>query len=608
VSQRLLRTICMAAAAALLLAPALANEEVLSLQSDPANWVMSSGTYNGWNYSELDEINLANVQNLGVAWTFQLGVLDSHQAQPLVIGNMMYVVTPKPNYVYAIDLAQDGLITWEFRPEMPELEVAIERACCGAQTRGLAFAAGKIFYNTLDGQVFALDAENGEVLWRAENTNLDIAETMSTHPIVIGDNIVVGVMGGEFGVRGHVTAYNIETGERAWRMYSMGPNDEVGIGARFQPFYADDQAANPALDSWFGDSWKRGGGTVWGYFTYDPDANIFYYSTGNCGPWNPDYRREWGVADLDDKGGVQSFKNNYCASLLARDGTTGELIWAYNLTPQDQWDLDEPGINPLVDLEINGELRQTLIKPARNGYFYVFDRLTGEMLLEPWMFVYNDFMKGVDMETGRPLYHLDKMMFTGADPVEWCPGIAARNWHNDAYSPRTGLMYTPTNNNCQRMIVVEEDYVPGQPYRLREYVGSAPRGPGGHAGALMALNPVTSEIAWEVRYENNANTKPIMATAGDLLFHGTDEGTFVARNAMTGDIVWSFRTGSNFNISPISYVGPTGKQYILIIASQAPSSPRVAADAAPDAAARYRRAGSTMYVFALPDTFAQTGN
>lgn len=591
-----------------------AHQGLLALQKDPKQWVMPNGNYSGWNYSGLDQINLSNVQNLTMAWSMQLGILDAHEASPLVIGNTMFIVTPKPNYVYALDLTRDGVIKWEFRPEIPQMDAAIKAACCGAETRGLAYADGKIFYSTLDGQIYALNAEDGKVVWRAENANIAIGETASAMPLIVHDKVIVGVMGGEKGVRGHVTAYNINTGSMRWRYYSMGPNNEVGIGSRFKPFYPDDKAPNPALDSWYGDSWKRGGGTIWGWFTFDPDLNLFYYGTSNCSPWNPDYRRKWGEVDLDARGGVAAFRNNYCSSILARDADSGELVWAYNLTPQDAWDLDEPSAGIIVDLQIGGRMRKTLVHPARNGFYYVFDRATGEMLLKPWAFVYNDLIKGVDMETGRALYDVSKIMFTKLEDrqkyvpdakdttVTWCPGIAARNWFQDAYSPRTGLIYTPTSNQCNTQKMIEGKFVPGADYTLRENVGqTSPLAPGAQsAGELQATDPVTGKTVWRVPWKVG-NNAPVMATAGDLLFQGgPNEGVFRAFNARTGQIVWTFRTGSNFRSSPISYAGPDGRQYVAIIGSQLGPNTRVQPDAAADADARYRRSGATLYVFALP--------
>ena len=585
---------------------------------DPSQWVMPNANYAGWNYSPLDQINVGNVQSLAMAWTVQLGIQDSHEASPLVIGDTMYLVTPKPNYVYALDLVRQGVIKWEFRPEIPDLETAVRSACCGAQTRGLSYADGRIFFATLDGQVFALDAETGDVVWRAENADITIGETVSTPPLVVDDKVIVGVAGGEFGVRGHVTAYSIDTGRHRWRYYSMGPNNEVGIGPRFDPFYPDDRIPNPALDSWFGDSWRRGGGSVWGWFTFDPELNLFYYGTSNCSPWNPDYRREWGVVELDEQGGLTDFRNNYCSSILARDADNGELIWAYNVTPQDQWDLDEPSAMVLVDLEIDGRLREALVHPGRNGFFYVFDRATGEMILEPWMFVYNDLIEGVNMETGRPRYDIGKMMFTDLEDrqkyvadaenvaVGWCPGIAARNWQNDAFSPRTGLVYTSTSNTCGIIRMVEGEYVPGDRYALRERGGRAPSPPGEETvGELQANDPVAGETVWRVPW-TSANNAPVMATGGDLVFQGgPNEGVVRAFDARTGEIVWTFRTGSNFRNSPITYMGPDGRQYVAIIGSQRPGTEQVTPDTEPDNGARFRRAGSALYVFALPPASAR---
>ena len=580
--------------AAALLGTAMANDDLLRIQQDPGQVAMANVNYQGWNFSPLDRINTYNVRNLQVKWTFQLGVTDSLEAPPLVVGDTMYVLTPKPNTLYAIDLVNPGVLKWSFRPDMPGLEQA--KACCGAQTRGLTYAEGKLFFNTLDGQLFALDANTGEVVWHNPSVvDLSITETTTNAPLVVGDNVIIGNEGGERGVRGWVAAFDIDTGELKWKCYSTGPNDDMCITDRFQPFYAVDQVPEPGVSTWFGDSWLRGAGTAWGYFTYDPESNLFYYGTSNCGPWNADYRRDPATAP-----GFDEYPNKYCASLLARDATTGELVWAYSLTPQDQWDYDEIGQNFLIDLVINGELRKTLVKPARNGFFYVFDRLTGELLHEPKPYTTVTWASGFDMERGVPIINDDAVFYTDIpSPGLVCPLIAGNNWYNDAYSPVTGLVYFQAENRCARFVGIEGEYVPGESYNLTQRTDTQD-GPGGWVGELQAWDPVRNEKVWGLKASIGMDNKPVMVTAGNLVFGGTDAGLFRAVDARNGEVLWTFRTGGDFRGSPISFLGPDGRQYVAVVTSRAPSDPQVGQDTAADNAARYRRAGSTLYVFGLP--------
>ena len=637
---------------------AVANDDTLA--NIAAGWTVQPNiNYEGWNHGLQDQINTGNVADLTVAWTMQLGVLDQWEATPLVVGDMMYVVSPvnqsegtgqSPNIVLGIDLNTQTVV-WEFRPDV-DREAGLQ-ACCGAQTRGLNYAEGKIFYNTADGQVFALDAGTGEALWRSIGADITIREHTMGNSIVIGDLFIIGNEGGEWGVRGKVSAFDINDGQTQWVMYNMGPNNEVGIGPRFQPFYADDQVPNPALDTWFGDSWRRGGGTVWGYFTYDVDTNVFHYSTGNCGPWNPDYRREWGVITLDENGGLDDYRNNYCASAMARDATTGELIWAYNITPADPWDIDEPLINQLVDIDMDGDgtNEEARILASRTGYFYVWDRHTGEIINDPWPFVYVNFMSGVNLDTGRPIYNYETWMFTDAEDrarytegqgifgedqmadeeftgteVYTCPFIFARNWHNDSWNPDTGLLYTPTITNCGGLRAIEGEYVAGEGYILmafNPFGGDFYGGPGGFAretppppyvpteadqvaydGGLMANDPVAGETRFVIDFSNGNSNVPVFTTAGGLLWQGNEEtGEFVAYDATNGDRLWSFAAGSDFNQSAMSYIGPDGRQYIAIIASSSNTGQVNFDDEAGDAD-RYRRAGTTLFVFALPTSVA----
>lgn len=572
---------------------AFANDELIRIQRDAGQVPMANVNYEGWNYSPLDRINTYNVGNLQVDWTFQLGVTDSLEAPPIVIGNTMYILTPKPNTVYALDLANEGYLKWSYRPEMPGLDQA--RACCGAQSRGLSYADGKIVINTLDGQLMALDADTGELLWNQTVTDLSITETTTNAPLIVDDQIIIGNEGGERGVRGWVAAHSLDTGEQLWKYYSTGPDEEMGITERFQPFYADDQVESPGTSTWFGDSWRLGGGTVWGYFTYDPQSNLFYYGTSNCSPWNPDYRRDPATAP-----GLDQYTSKYCGSLLARDATTGELVWAYSHTPQDQWDFDEPGQNIIADIVLDGQEVRAILKPARNGIFYVFDAHTGELLVEPWAYTTVTWADGVDMETGRPNFSEDTLVYTDiptSEPV--CPFIAGNNWYNDAYSPRTGLVYFAAENRCSTFTGTEGEYVPGESYVLMSFTDTAD-GPGGWGGELQAWDPVTGKKAWGLKASVGRDSKPVMATAGDLVFGGTDTGQFRAVNARNGEVLWTFRTGADFRGSPISYLGPDGRQYIAVVTSKAPSDPQIGQDTDADNAGRYRRAGTTLYVFGLP--------
>lgn len=578
-------------------AMALANEDLLNLQEEAGQWVMPNGNYAAHNFSELDQINTENVSNLQVAWTFQTGVLDSHEGAPLVVGDTMYLVTPKPNVLYALDLTRDGVIKWSFAVDMPNLDQALAVACCGGQTRGVSYANGRLFFNSLDGQLFGIDAESGEVLWQNQVANLDIGETTTLAPLVVHDHVITGPAGGEYSIRGWVAAYDQETGEEVWKVYNTGPNDEMGIGPRFDPFYEDDQVENPGVSTWYEDSWEIGGASVWGWFSYDPELDTFYYSTGNCSPGNPDYRRDPATAP-----GEFLYPNKYCASLMARDATTGELLWAYSLTPQDPWDLDEPGPNLLIDLEIDGEMRQTLVKAARNGFFYVFDRETGEILNEPWTHSPVTWATGFETETGRPIMDPEREVYTDVVTEGLCPLIASTNWENQSYNPETGLIYFTSRNVCGDWRAFAGEYVPGESYRLRETVESylGPEGNGDWATELVGVDPVDGEKVWGVQSMSRSN-KPVFSTAGGLLLQGGQEGQFRIFDAATGEILWSMRTGTDFENAPITYLGPDGKQYIAVLASSAPGDLEVAADAPADEEGRFQRASATLYVFSLPD-------
>jgi hypothetical protein len=337
------------------------------------------------------------------------------------------------------------------------------------------------------------------------------------------------------------------------------------------------------------------------------------------------------VVTLDENGGLIDFRNNWCASELARDATTGELIWAYNITPADNWGLDEPITTQLIDLTIGGTERHTAVKAARNGYFYVWDRDTGELLTDPWPFRHVDFMTGVDRTTGRALYDISRWNFTdvadrrrytdagtlpaGQQPpanytgteTNWCPGFGARDWQNDSWSPRTGLVYTSTITACATAVAIEGEYNAGAIYTLRRSAGPAPMPRAGVDGQpvpyvheLQANDPVTGTTVWTHPWEQ-PNNMPVLATGSGLLFQiGSDQGVVRALDATNGEILWAFRTGGRGNVSPVTYLGPGGRQYVAFIASAAPGNAAVNADAAGNDAARFQRSGGVLNVFTLP--------
>ena len=502
------RSIALGCALALLLTvgAAFANAELIRIQRDAGQWVMANGNYQGWNYSTLNQITSYNVKNLQVKWTLQLGVTDSLEAPPIVVGNTMYILTPKPNTVYALDLTREGFIKWSYRVDQPNLSQA--KACCGAQSRGISYADGKIILNSLDGQLIALNANTGAVLWNTQVTDLSITETTTNAPLIVGNNILIGNEGGERGVRGWVAAYDLQTGAEVWKFYNTGPNADMGIGERWNPFYeADKRWTEPGVDTWYGDSWKLGGGKAWGYFTYDPESNLFYYGTANCGPWNPDYRRDPATAP-----GLDQYMSKYCASTIARDATTGEMIWAYSNTPQDQWDFDEPGQNFVADLTIDRQVVKALSKPARNGFFYVFDRLTGELVRDVSAYTNVNWASGVDRATGMPIYNEDALTYTDIPtPISVCPFIAGNNWYNDASSPATGLVYFQAENRCATFTGTEAEYTPGESYILMSFTNIGD-GPGGWTGELQAWDPVTGQKAWGLKTSTGNDAKPVFAT------------------------------------------------------------------------------------------------
>ena len=509
-----------------------AADELLRLQDDDTQWAMPAKDYSNTRYSSLTQITAANVGNLRSAWTFSTGVLRGHEGSPLVVGGTMYVHTPFPNNVFALDLTREGApIKWKYSPKQdPEV---IPIACCDTINRGLAYAEGKIFLAQLDTHVVALDAGTGKELWKVKQGDHKEGMTITSAPLVIKDKVISGIAGGEFGVRGFVTANDINTGKQIWRRYSTGPEEEVGFPG--------------SMETWKGDEWKRGGGTTWGWYSYDPELDLLYHGTGNPGSWNPDQRPG---------------DNKWSMTIFARDPDTGLAKWAYQKTPHDAWDYDGINENVLLDLEIKGKNRKVLVNFDRNGFAYVLDRETGEVLMaEP--FVYVNWATGIDLRTGRPIEVPEKRTSSAKNTKRICPSaMGGKNQGPVAYSPRTGLLYVSTNNLCMDYEGVEVKYQAGQPY-VGAIVVSSP-GPGGNRGEFIAWDPGTGKKVWGLK-ENLAAWGGAVATAGDVVFYGTMEGWLKAVHAKTGELLWKFKTPSGIIGNPMTYMGPDGKQYVAIL-------------------------------------------
>ena len=515
-------------------------------EAEDGQWLMPAKNYASTRFSGLDQINTENVKNLKVAWTFSTGVNRGQEAAPIVAGNTMYVVTPYPNILYALDLTKPGTpLKWKYEPRPVASAQGV--ACCDLVNRGAVFSDGKIFYNTLDAQTVAVDAETGKELWRTKLGDINKGETMTMAPLVVKDKVLVGNSGGEFGVRGWITALDAGTGKTAWRAYTTGPDADVLIGANFHPFYKQDQGKDLGVSSWPPDAWKIGGGTVWGWISYDPELNLIYHGTGNPGPWNPEQRPG---------------DNKWTSGIFARNADTGEAVWFYQWAPHDQYDYDGTNEEILLDLPINGQTRKVLVRPERTGYVYVLDRLTGQVLsANP--FVHITSTRGVDLQTGRLIYNEEKQSVMGRVTRDICPAApGGKDWNPSAYSPRTGMLYIPHNNLCMDHEGVEANYIAGTPY-IGSNVKMYP-GPGGHRGEFTAWDPVTGREVWKLT-ENFPVWSGAVVTAGDVVFYGTMEGWFKALNARTGELLWQFKTGSGIIGQPVSYRGPDGKQYVAIL-------------------------------------------
>jgi PQQ-dependent dehydrogenase (methanol/ethanol family) len=517
-------------------------------QTAPGEWTMTGRTADLQRYSPLTQINKANVKSLKAAWTFSTGVLSGHEGNPLVIGNVMYVHGAFPNPVYALDLAKPGApMLWRNVPAQPPEARAI--ACCDLVNRGLAYHAGtnRLFIELLQGDLLAIDAKTGKSVWRVPNADYKTGSTMTNAPIVIKDIVIAGISGGEFGVRGRVTAYDVTTGKEVWRAYSTGPDADVKIVGDANPNYASMRGKDLGVTTWQGDAWQQGGGTTWGWYSYDPQLNLFYYSTGNPGTWNPDQRPG---------------DNKWSMTIFARNPDNGEAKWAYQMTPHDEWDYDGVNENVLVDLTIGGRPVKALVHFDRNGFGYTLDRTNGKVLVaEPFGPV--NWASRIDLQTGVPVRNSQYGTTSRKNTEGICPAaIGFKDQQPSAFSPQSKLFYVPTNNVCMDYEGVDVKYAAGQ-----WYVGAIVRmfpGPGGNRGAFIAWDPTVGKIKWSIK-ENLAAYGGALATASGIVFYGTMEGWLKAVDQKTGKVLWKFKTPSGIIGNPMTYKGPDGKQYIAVL-------------------------------------------
>jgi lanthanide-dependent methanol dehydrogenase len=543
--------------------PAWSNDDVKKLSADPNQWVIQTGDYSNQRYSKLDQINRDNVKNLKVAWTFSTGVLRGHEGSPLVIGNVMYVHTPFPNIVYALDLNNDGKIIWKYEPKQDPDVIPV--MCCDTVYRGVAYADGMIFLHQNDTTVVALDAKTGKEAWKVVNGDPKKGETNTATVLPVKDKIIVGISGAEFGVRGHTTAYDMKTGKKLWRAYSTGPDDEILVDPDKTMSLGKPVGKDSSLKTWNGDQWKIGGGTSWGWYSYDPATNLFYYGTGNPSTWNPSQRAGPDGKPIDQK---------WSMTIFARDVDTGVAKWVYQMTPFDEWDFD--GVNEMIlaDINVKGQPRKALVHFDRNGIGYTLDRVTGELLVAEKFDPAVNWTTGVEMDKSKPNYGRPAVVATmstfkdgkGQDvnTKGVCPAaLGSKDQQPASYSPRTGHFYVPTNHVCMDYEPFKISYTAGQPYvgaTLSMY--PAPNSHGG-MGNFIAWDAGNGKIVWS-KPEQFSVWSGALATAGGVVFYGTLEGYVKAVDEKDGKELYKFKTPSGIIGNFMTYTH-NGKQYVAVL-------------------------------------------
>jgi PQQ-dependent dehydrogenase (methanol/ethanol family) len=533
---------------------AMADPELDKLAKDPKQWAMQQGDDANTRYSKLTQINASNVKKLQVAWTFSTGVLRGHEGGPLVIGDVMYVHTPFPNTVYALDLNNEGKIIWKYEPRQDPNVIPI--MCCDTVNRGVAYADGKVFLHQADTTLVALDAKTGKPVWSVMDGEAGKGQSGTDAPFVFKDKVLVGVSGGEFGVRGWVSAYNIKDGKLVWRGFSEGPDADTLIDPDKTTALGKPVGPNSSTSTWQGDQWKIGGGATWGWYSYDPELNLVYYGSGNPSTWNPVQRPG---------------DNRWSMSIFARDLDTGKVKWIYQMTPHDEWDFD--GVNEMIltDQTIGGAMRKVLTHFDRNGFGYTLDRATGELLVAEKFDPVVNWATKVDMDKssktyGRPLVvDAYSTQHNGEDSNSKgiCPAaLGTKDEQPAAYSPDTQLFYVPTNHVCMDYEPYKVSYTAGQAYVGAAVAMYPPKGES-NMGNFIAWDGKTGKIVWSNKEQFSA-WGGALATAGGVVFYGTLEGYLKAVDAKTGKELYKFKTPSGIIGNVMTYEHG-GKQYVAVL-------------------------------------------
>ena len=530
---------------------ALANADLEKLMANPKNWAAQAGNMENHRYSQLKQINKANVKNMKVAWMFSTGVLRGHEGSPLVIGDMMYLHSPFPNKVFAMDLNTQKIV-WKYEPKQDP--AVIPQMCCDTVNRGLAYGDGKIVLQQADSNLVAFDAKTGKIIWSVKNGDPKLGAVNTNAPHIYKDKVITGISGGEWGVRGYISAYNLSDGKMAWRGYSVGPDAEMLIDPAKTMTWTDGKMApvgkDSSLKTWQGDQWKIGGGTTWGWFSYDKGVNQFYYGTGNPSTWNPSQRPG---------------DNKWSMSIWSRDVDTGAVKWVYQMTPFDEWDFD--GVNEMIlaDIPIKGKKTPVLVHFDRNGFGYTLNRHTGELLVAEKYDPVVNWATHVDMKTGRPQVVAKYSTAQNGPDVDSkgiCPAaLGSKDQQPASFNPQNGLFYVPTNHVCMNYEPFKVEYTAGQPY-VGATLSMFPA-PGSHGG-------MGNVIVWDAAKGKIVQSKPekfsvwsgTLVTAGGLACYGTLEGYLkCVDSANINKELFKFRTPSGIIGNVFTYEHK-GKQYM----------------------------------------------